>query len=87
MATAGGEGWLDTGSCAPGEGIHAFREEPTDSGDPWPIELLFDSAGDLLGFEVVSEAELPTGPWEHGEEFDPWTIHIWFRDPASACEQ
>jgi hypothetical protein len=82
-------GWINSGDCYEGEGIHAVWSGTTHHGGPWPLELTYDARGDLLGFEVVSMLEQPTGPWEHDDASasDPWTIHIWFRDPMTACEE
>ncbi len=82
------EGWVSTDDCQANEGVHVLSMETTDSGEPWPVELLFDGSGDLLGFEVVSVSEMPTGPWEQSDpdSGNPWTLHFWFRDPSTACD-
>jgi uncharacterized protein YuzE len=86
MSSAEAEGWISTEDCEPNEGVHAIWPGTTDSGEPWPMELTFSSSGEIIGLELVSTSEQPTEPWEHSEGSDnPWTIHMWFSDPALAC--
>jgi len=82
------QGWIDTGECVPQMGRHFIKM----AGDqPGPLVLLFNPAGDLIGVELESLSEQPAPPWEHleqghpGMEFEHWTIHFWFSDPADAC--
>ncbi len=84
------QGWIDVdpGQCVPQMGRHFIKmagEQPS------PLILLFDPDGQLIGVELESLTEQPAPPWEHleqghpGMEFEHWTVHFWFRDPAEAC--
>jgi len=84
------QGWIDVdpGQCVPQMGRHFIKM----AGDqPSPLVLLFNPAGNLIGVELESLSEQPSPPWEHlehghpGMEFEHWTIHFWFSDPANAC--
>ena len=83
------QGWIDTGECVPQMGRHFIKMAGQ---QPGPLVLLFNPAGRLIGVELESLVEQPSPPWEHlehghpGMEFEHWTIHFWFSDPASACE-
>ncbi len=79
------QGWIDVdpGQCVPQMGRHFIKmagEQPS------PLILLFNPDGQL-----ESLTEQPAPPWEHleqghpGMEFEHWTVHFWFRDPAEAC--
>ncbi|RME85344.1 MAG: hypothetical protein D6775_03065 [Caldilineae bacterium] len=85
------QGWIDVdpGQCVPQMGRHFIKmagEQPS------PLVLLFNPAGRLIGVELESLSEQPAPPWEHleqghpGMEFEHWTVHFWFSDPAAACE-
>jgi hypothetical protein len=82
------QGWIDTGECVPQMGRHFIKMAGE---QPGPLVLLFNPAGDLIGVELESLSEQPAPPWEHleqghpGMEFEHWTIHFWFSDPADAC--
>ncbi len=82
------QGWIDTGECVPQMGRHFIQMAGE---QPGPLVLLFNPAGDLIGVELESLSEQPAPPWEHleqghpGMEFEHWTIHFWFSDPADAC--
>ncbi len=82
-------GWIDTGECVPNMGRHFLQMMGE---QPGPVVLLYNPAGDLIGVELESLSEQPAPPWEHldgghpGMEFEHWTIHFWFDDPAQACE-
>ncbi len=82
-------GWIDTGECVPQMGRHFIRmagEQPS------PLILLYNAKGALIGAELESLSEQPAPPWEHleeghpGMEFEHWTFHMYFDDPAKACE-
>ncbi len=84
------QGWIDVdpGQCVPQMGRHFIKmagEQPS------PLILLYNPAGELIGVELESLSEQPSPPWEHlekghpGMEFEHWTIHFWFSDPAQAC--
>ncbi len=84
------QGWIDVdpGQCVPQMGRHFIKmagEQPS------PLILLFNPDGQLIGVELESLTEQPAPPWEHleqghpGMEFEHWTVHFWFRDPAEAC--
>lgn len=87
---ASAQGWIDAdpGQCVPQMGRHFIQMA---GGQPSPLVLLFNPAGKLIGVELESQSEQPAPPWEHlehghpGMEFEHWTIHFWFSDPASAC--
>ena len=82
-------GWIDTGECVPNMGRHFLQMMGE---QPGPIVLLYNPAGELIGVELESLSEQPSPPWEYldqghpGMEFEHWTIHFWFDDPAQACE-
>lgn len=84
-------GWVDVepASCEPNMGRHFLRM--TGDGQPGPLVLLYNPQDKLIGIELESLSEQPTPPWEHlphghpGMEFEHWTIHFWFDDPAKAC--
>ncbi len=82
-------GWIDTGECVPNMGRHFLQMMGE---QPGPIVLLYNPAGELISVELESLSEQPSPPWEHleqghpGMEFEHWTIHFWFDDPAQACE-
>ena len=84
------QGWIDVdpGQCVPQMGRHFIKmagEQPS------PLILLFNPDGQLIGVELESLTEQPAPPWEHleqghpGMEFEHWTVHFWFSDPAEAC--
>ncbi|NKQ37383.1 MAG: hypothetical protein HF973_17430 [Chloroflexi bacterium] len=81
-------GWIDTGECVPNMGRHFLQMMGE---QPGPVVLLYNPAGELIGVELESLSEQPAPPWEHlehghpGMEFEHWTIHFWFSDPADAC--
>ncbi len=87
-AEAEAAGWIDTGECVPNMGRHFLQMMGE---QPGPVVLLYNPAGDLIGVELESLSEQPAPPWEHlegghpGMEFEHWTIHFWFDDPANAC--
>ena len=88
-AEAEAAGWIDTGECVPNMGRHFLQMMGE---QPGPVVLLYNPAGDLIGVELESLSEQPAPPWEHlgdeghpGMEFEHWTIHFWFNDPANAC--
>lgn len=82
------QGWIDTEECVPQMGRHFIQMAGQ---QPGPLVLLFNPAGELIGVELESLVEQPSPPWEHldqghpGMEFEHWTIHFWFSDPADAC--
>ncbi len=84
------QGWIDVdpGQCVPQMGRHFIK---MDGDRPSPLILLFNPTGTLLGVELESLTEQPSPPWEHleqghpGMEFEHWTLHFWFSDPAQAC--
>ncbi len=81
-------GWIDTGECVPQMGRHFIKMAGE---QPGPMVLLFNPAGQLISVELESLTEQPSPPWERleqghpGMEFEHWTIHFWFSDPAAAC--
>ena len=82
-------GWVEPpGECVPNMGRHFLRMA---GGQPGPMVLLYDTQDKLIGVELESLSEQPAPPWEHlsdghpGMEFEHWTIHFWFSDPAKAC--
>jgi len=84
------QGWIDVapGECVPQMGRHFIKMAGE---QPGPLVLLYNPAGELIGVELESLVEQPAPPWEHleqghpGMEFEHWTIHFWFNDPAGAC--
>ena len=55
---------------------------------PWPVRMMFNPAGTLIGLEISSWSEQVINPWAAPEnEGDPWTYSMWFTDPASACQE
>jgi len=83
-------GWIDTGECVPNMGRHFLQMMGE---QPGPIVLLYNPAGELIAVELESISEQPSPPWEYleqghpGMEFEHWTIHFWFDDPAQACAE
>jgi len=81
------QGWIDTGTCVENEGIYVYKDEVVNDA-PWPIRMMFNPAGTLIGLEISSWSEQVINPWSAPEnEGDPWTYSMWFTDPASACQE
>jgi hypothetical protein len=82
-------GWVPLGECVPNMGIHAAKV--VDGKPDASLLLLFNSKGELTGVELESLNAQQSPPWEHleqghpGMEFEHWTLHIYFKDPATAC--
>ena len=79
------EGWISDEECVVGHGMHAILEE---DGGVYPIEILYDSDGSLVGIELSSAVEMSTTIWE-AEKGGPdtmWNLHAWFRDPTDICK-
>ncbi len=82
-------GWIATDECVPEMGRHFLKMAGE---QPGPMILMFNPDGELIGVELESLSEQPSPPWEHlqeghpGMEFEHWTIHMYFDDPAEACE-
>jgi hypothetical protein len=87
-ADALGDSWIDTGECVPEMGRHFIKMAGE---QPGPLVLMYNPAGNLVGVELESISEQPAPPWEYlaeghpSMEFEHWTIHFWFSDPADAC--
>jgi hypothetical protein len=78
------EGWISDEECVVGHGMHAILAE---DGGLYPIEMLYDSDGSLVGIELSSAVEMSTTIWE-AEKGGPdtmWNLHAWFRDPTDIC--
>lgn len=78
------EGWIQSGGCFPNMGIHYNLPG-------YALALLYNAGGDLIGFELDDVRQQPVPPWEHlpeghvGMEFEHWSLHTYFADPARAC--
>ena len=79
------QGWLSTDTCIENQGIYVYKDEVVDE-KPWPIRLMYNDLGALIGVEIASWSEQVIDPWTAPEnEGDPWTYHMWFRSPDLAC--
>jgi len=85
-------GWDTVGvapNCVPEMGIH--MESPFQVEGPPAVIALYDASGRLVGYEMGSEDEQPTPPWEYHEDGpghmagEYWSLHMYVRDPIDAC--
>ena len=66
------EGWIDTGSCAPGQGRYFYKTNPQ-SNKKLDYLLIYNASDVLIGVYFYSkETSLPE-PWEIAEELSPFT--------------
>jgi len=81
--------------CVPEMGMHYATGGRVVDGKFFPNLplLLFNKRGELIGFELESLVPQPTPPWEHlptghpGMEFEHWTLHVYIKNPATACSE
>jgi hypothetical protein len=79
------QGWVSTDTCVEKEGIYVYKDEMANE-NPWPVRLMYNAIGELIGIELSSWSEQVINPWSAPEnEGDPWRYHMWFRSPEDAC--
>ena len=91
-AEAVAAGWKDPIICAPGRGRY-FQNGPP--GEDYSHFLMYDTADQLLGIYLFSEAEMPA-PWALWESltdsgltiipYEHWGLFVYFQDPSKACQ-
>lgn len=94
-------GWNPDEECVPQMGKHLARIA-ADPSDPsvavaagifplYPLILMVNSEGEVIGFELVSVSQQPAPPWEHFPdgrprlEYEHWILHVFLSDRATAC--
>ncbi len=85
-------GWEDPILCSVGRGRY-FQNGPP--GEDYSHFLMYDTADQLLGIYLFSEAEMPA-PWERWDSFvdggltiipyEHWGLFVYFQDPSKACQ-
>ena len=66
------EGWIDTGSCAPGQGRYFYKTNPQ-SNKKLDYLLIYNASDVLIGVYFYSkETSLPE-PWKIAQELNPFT--------------
>ena len=86
------EGWIDTGSCAPGQGRYFHKLNPQ-SNKKLDYLLIYNASDVLIGVYFHSkETSLPE-PWKIAEELNPLidyphsNVAVYFGDSANACSK
>ena len=90
------EGWIDTGSCAPGQGRYFYKTNPQ-SNEKLDYLLIYNASDVLIGVYFYSkETSLPE-PWKIAQELNPFTdslidyphsnVAVYFGDSANACSK
>ena len=86
------EGWIDTGSCAPGQGRYFYKTNPQ-SNEKLDYLLIYNASDVLIGVYFHSkETSLPE-PWKIAEELNPLidyphsNVAVYFGDSANACSK
>ena len=90
------EGWIDTGSCAPGQGRYFYKTNPQ-SNKKLDYLLIYNASDVLIGVYFYSkETSLPE-PWKIAQELNPFTdslidyphsnVAVYFGDSANACSK
>ena len=90
------EGWIDTGSCAPGKGRYFYKTNPQ-SNKKLDYLLIYNASDVLIGVYFYSkETSLPE-PWKIAQELNPFTdslidyphsnVAVYFGDSANACSK
>ena len=92
------EGWIDTGSCAPGQGRYFYKTNPQ-SNEKLDYLLIYNTSDILIGVYFYSKESLspPTAllpePWKIAEELNPLidyphsNVAVYFGDSANACSK
>ena len=85
-------GWEDPILCSVGRGRY-FQNGP--AGEDYSHFLMYNTADQLIGIYMFSEAEMPA-PWERWASFvdggvtiipyEHWGLFVYFQDPTRACE-
>ena len=93
-----GEGWIDTESCAPGQGRYFYKTNPQ-SNEKLDYLLIYNISDILIGVYFYSKESLspPTAllpePWKIAEELSPLidyphsNVAVYFGDSANACNK
>ena len=90
------EGWIDTGSCAPGQGRYFYKTNPQSS-EKLDYLLIYNASDVLIGVYFYSkETSLPE-PWKIAQELNPFTdslidyphsnVAVYFGDSANVCSK
>ena len=86
------EGWIDTGSCAPGQGRYFYKTNPQ-SNEKLDYLLIYNASDILIGVYFYSkETSLPE-PWKIAQELNPLidyphsNVAVYFGDSANACSK
>ena len=90
-AEAVAAGWKDPILCSPGRGRY-FQKGLAGEGEPH--FLMYNTADQLIGVYLFSEAEMPP-PWERWDslvdigltliDFEHWGLFVYFQDASRAC--
>ena len=91
-AEAVAAGWKDPILCSVGRGRY-FQNGP--AGEDYSHFLMYNTADQLIGIYLFSEAEMPA-PWERWDSFvdggltiipyEHWGLFVYFQNPTRACE-
>ena len=90
------EGWIDTGSCAPGQGRYFYKTNHQ-SNKKLDYLLIYNASDVLIGVYFYSkETSLPE-PWKIAQELNPFTdslidyphsnVAVYFGDSENACSK
>jgi hypothetical protein len=90
------EGWIDTGSCAPGQGRYFYKTN-LQSNEKLDYLLIYNASDVLIGVYFYSkETSLPE-PWKTAEELNPFTdslidyphsnVAVYFGASANPCSK
>ena len=90
------EGWIDTGSCAPGQGRYFHKLNPQ-SNEKLDYLLIYNASDVLIGvYFYTKETTLPE-PWKIAQELKPFAlplinyphsnVAVYFGDATNACSK
>ena len=75
------QGWQSSQECVIDQGIYASKT------DDYPIRLMFNLRGDIIGMEISSVHEQNPKLWVQDPEQNTWLFHLWFQSPETACQE